>query len=120
MKYVIFAFSSRAQTMKFYENARRVAPCSVINTPREASVGCGLSVKTNGEYYAALYSVLAGGGYDSFLGVFAFDGSKLVRLYPPIIFTRPATSGGKTPRGSARRNKYGKTAYFYPTIRKNE
>lgn len=80
MKYVIFAFSSRAQAMKFYENARRVAPCSVINTPREASVGCGLSVKTNGEYYAALYSVLTGGGYDSFLGVFAFDGAKLVRL----------------------------------------
>ena len=80
MKYVIFAFSSRAQAMKFYENARRLAPCSIVNTPREASVGCGLGVRASGEYYAALYSVLGFGGYDSFLGVFGFDGTRLARL----------------------------------------
>lgn len=80
MKYVIFAFSSRAQAMRFYENVRRFVPCSVVNTPREASVGCGLGVRSGGEYYARLYVELGSGGYDSFLGAFGHDGTRLVRL----------------------------------------
>ena len=47
MNYLIFAFRSRAQSMKYYNELKKTGVnCALINTPREISVGCGLSVKT--------------------------------------------------------------------------
>ncbi len=46
MEYLIAVFKSRNQTLKFAERLKRMnVRCDVINTPRQASLGCGLSVK---------------------------------------------------------------------------
>ena len=46
MGYIAIAFRSRAQTVKFSGYlSRGGVPNEIINTPKEAGVGCGLSVK---------------------------------------------------------------------------
>lgn len=46
MTYYIAVFTSRTETIRFNEILNRNNVSSqVINTPREASVGCGVSVK---------------------------------------------------------------------------
>lgn len=50
MEYVIVAFRSRAHTVKFHEFLRRNGIFSeIVNTPKEAGVGCGLSVRVSKE-----------------------------------------------------------------------
>ncbi len=73
MKHVVFAFSSRNEAMRFFRSVRAFAPCSLINTPSAARVGCGLSVRAQERYYGELATELARGGYDGFLGAFAAD-----------------------------------------------
>ena len=42
--YVLAAFRSRTQTMAFYDRLKRVGCMAVVvNTPKEAHVGCGVS-----------------------------------------------------------------------------
>lgn len=46
MEYVAVTFRSRAQTVRFYEYLSGYGVRGeIINTPKEAGVGCGLSVK---------------------------------------------------------------------------
>lgn len=46
MEYLVVAFRSRSQTIKFNEFLGKNGVFSeVVNTPKEAGVGCGLSVK---------------------------------------------------------------------------
>ena len=46
MEYVVVAFRSRAHTVKFHSFLLENGVSSeIINTPKEAGVGCGLSVK---------------------------------------------------------------------------
>ena len=46
MEYVVVAFRSRAETVKFSETLKRYGVYNeIVNTPKEAGVGCGLSVK---------------------------------------------------------------------------
>lgn len=69
--YVIFAFQSRAQAMRLYSELKRAGIGSVIiNTPREISVGCGLSVKIYESALAAAKQVFAVAAYDAFLGAY--------------------------------------------------
>ena len=43
---LIFAFRSRTQSMKLYDTLRaHGCACRLINTPREISTSCGLSVR---------------------------------------------------------------------------
>ena len=52
MDYVIIAFRSRTHTIKFAEELRkRGIPSEIVNTPKQAYVGCGLSVKVNKRYF---------------------------------------------------------------------
>lgn len=45
-KFMFIAFRSREHTVKFFEEMRsRGIVGTVINTPREAEAGCGLSVR---------------------------------------------------------------------------
>lgn len=81
MNYVIIAFKSRAHTLKFGEDLRaRGISFEIINTPKEAYVGCGLSVKLNKKYLPFVRRMTALNKYDSFAGVFTYDfvGTKLV------------------------------------------
>ena len=69
MKYVIIAFRSRNQTAKMYEIFRANGiPSTVISTPREVGVGCGLSLRFDEGYlrhplpsYVGFFSVLWNG-----------------------------------------------------------
>ena len=46
MEYIVVAFRSRTHTIKFYNFLGQNGILSeIINTPKEAGVGCGLSVK---------------------------------------------------------------------------
>ncbi len=69
--YLIFAFRSRAQSMKFYNELKKSGiSCSLINTPRDVSVGCGLSVKADETAYAATVRLLRTMSLNTFLGAF--------------------------------------------------
>lgn len=71
MEYVVIAFRSREHTVRFAEFLRRSGTyCQIINTPKEAGVGCGLSVRiATGDYGAAKRAVKIT-AYQSFAGVF--------------------------------------------------
>ena len=46
MKYTVVVFSSRSETMQFYNVIKNSGLfCSVINTPRTLSASCGVSTK---------------------------------------------------------------------------
>ncbi len=48
MEYLAVAFRSRTHTVKFAEYLNQVGVSNeIINTPKEAGVGCGLSVKVS-------------------------------------------------------------------------
>lgn len=70
-RYLIAAFRSRTHTMRFYDKLKGMrVKCLVINTPREAQVGCGISVKfqTEGEGIAKM--LISKGEYNTFVGLF--------------------------------------------------
>ncbi len=76
MGYIAIAFRSRAQTVKFSGYlSRGGVPNEIINTPKEAGVGCGLSVKISVGYFAAAKRALGSSGLTTFAGFF------LVKIY---------------------------------------
>ena len=71
MEYIIVAYRSRAQTVRLAEFLRRNgAYCQIINTPKEAGVGCGLSVRISVNDFAAAKRAVSITGYTSFAGFF--------------------------------------------------
>ena len=83
MEYVVVAFRSRAQTVKFHEILSRNNILSeIINTPKEAGVGCGLSVKISKNAFSLVKQVVRMANLNSFAGFFLVKvvaGTKLVR-----------------------------------------
>lgn len=72
MEYLVVAFRSRNHTVKFYEHLKRVnLPVEIINTPKEAGVGCGLSVKAPITYLQVIKRAVSLTGYKSFAGYFS-------------------------------------------------
>lgn len=82
MDYYIVAFKSRSDTVSFSEFLKSKGVFNVIvNTPKEAGVGCGLSVKpkVNKEIIKKAVRVF---GVKSFVGVFQViekGGKKIVK-----------------------------------------
>lgn len=73
MDYVIVAFRSRAHTVKFYELLRRNnLPCEIVNTPKEAGVGCGLSVKVTKDRFVMVKNLVYSIKLSSFAGFFLY------------------------------------------------
>ncbi|NLK17386.1 MAG: DUF3343 domain-containing protein [Clostridiales bacterium] len=85
MEYLIAVFKSRTQVIKFHEKLCYFGIRSeVVNTPREASLSCGLSVKFAMEDFGYANNILKAGGYASFAGFFRVKESghhKIVRPY---------------------------------------
>ncbi|MBE5749510.1 MAG: DUF3343 domain-containing protein [Clostridiales bacterium] len=83
MEYVVVAFRSRAHTVKFSEILKRNGlPNEIINTPKEAGVGCGLSVKVAKERFYAVKNLTFSVGLNSFAGFFLVsvkEGRRIVR-----------------------------------------
>lgn len=67
--------------MEFYSalHSRGVA-CKIISTPRQISVGCGLSVRVENSGVDCAYRSLRQRNYCTFLGAFYFDGNSLTRV----------------------------------------
>jgi len=81
MRYYFAAFGSRTQGMKFFDTLKRCGlAVQVINTPHQASVGCGLSVRFGECDYAVVSSLLSGGCYGAFHGFFEYDRGRVIRL----------------------------------------
>ena len=69
--YYLAAFRSRTQTLAFLEVLKKYRiECYTVNTPKEAGVGCGLSVKFNKQCFAFVKKVLWQQRLDSFAGFF--------------------------------------------------
>ncbi len=83
MEYVVVAFRSRAQTIRFYNFLiSNNIPCDIINTPKEAGVGCGLSVKTEKNAFGVVKQALRSISLNSFAGFFLVtlvSGKRIVR-----------------------------------------
>lgn len=82
---LIAVFKSRSQTMDCAARLKRAGiSCTVVNTPKEAGVGCGLSVKFLRAALPRVQSVIKAGRYSAFFGVFSvgngYGGNFLRRL----------------------------------------
>lgn len=83
MEYVLVAFRSRAHTVRFAEYLRvHGIKNEIVNTPKEAGVGCGLSVKVSKNAFSTVKRAVFGVNYGSFAGFFlvtSYGGRRLVR-----------------------------------------
>ena len=83
MEYVVVAFRSRAQTMKFYQILiSKGMVAEIVNTPKEAGVGCGLSVKISISQLIFVKQQVKLASLGSFAGVFlvkVISGKQFVR-----------------------------------------
>ena len=71
MEYIAVTFRSRSHTIKFAEFLRRNGIYGeIINTPKEAGVGCGLSVKIKISNFVAVKKAVGIAGLTSFAGFF--------------------------------------------------
>lgn len=83
MEYVIVAFRSRAYTIKFSKFLQSHGiRCAVVNTPKEAGVGCGLSVQIEKNNFFVVKKAVFSSNMESFAGFFlvtVYGGRKRVR-----------------------------------------
>lgn len=69
MTEMIAVFRSRAQAVDCNARLRRYGvPSNIINTPKEANVGCGLSLRIPQNMLARAKSIISGGKYSAFYG----------------------------------------------------
>lgn len=67
----IAVFRSRAQAIDCNSRLHSLGvPSSLINTPREANIGCGLSVKIPQNMIDRAKRIIASGRYSAFYGYF--------------------------------------------------
>lgn len=83
MDYVIAVYRSRNVSMRAYNFLQsKGVTCALISTPRNANVGCGLSVKFPKEALSRVRNVLSDA--ETFVGFFlvkiTYSGSTLVRI----------------------------------------
>ena len=71
MEYVVVAFRSRAQTLKAFEIIKSFGfNVEIVNTPKEAGVGCGLSVKIQKGLVYTVKEIVKKLSLSSFAGFF--------------------------------------------------
>jgi hypothetical protein len=83
MEYVIVSYRSRSYTIKYANFLREHGiSCAVVNTPKEAGVGCGLSVQIEKADFYQVKRAVFSSNMESFAGFFlvtAFGNKKQVR-----------------------------------------
>ena len=71
MEYIVVAFRSRTHTVRFAEYLKSIGVyCEIVNTPKEAGVGCGLSVKTKVTNTEIVKSAIRYANFSSYAGSF--------------------------------------------------
>ena len=69
MTEVLAVFRSRAQAIDCNSRLRTFGvPSGIINTPKEANVGCGLSVKIPQNFLPRAKNIIANANYSAFYG----------------------------------------------------
>lgn len=83
-EFYLAVFKSRNHTMKYYNALRgeRVR-CEIVNTPRQVSLGCGLSVKFDAAALPRAMSVLRKFNLYSYGGMFAVSKGISGYIYTP-------------------------------------
>ena len=67
---LLAVFRSRAQALDFSAALKTAGvPAQAIATPREARVGCGISIKFDDRFVSRARAVLGGKGYSAFSGL---------------------------------------------------
>ena len=85
MEYVIVSYKSRAHTVGFSEFLRRNGVyCQIINTPKEAGVGCGLSVRLSVKDLSLARRAVKIAGLTSFAGIFLIKTAGVRRVVKSI------------------------------------
>ena len=83
MEYIIVAFRSRTHTVGFSNYLSKLnIKKEIINTPKEAGVGCGLSVKVSSGYFTQVKQCVFNTKLSSFAGFFLvknLSGARIVR-----------------------------------------
>jgi hypothetical protein len=83
MTEILAVFRSRTQAADFAEKLKNYnIKSQLINTPKEANVGCGLSVKFESDVFNLVKRVIANGKYTAFYGFFKYD-----KNYGKLIIT---------------------------------
>jgi len=78
--YGVAAFRSRQQVLRFEAVLRRMGvPAGVVSTPRDISMGCGLSVRFPMEYLTRVRGALAAANPGNLIGLYRaeYDGARL-------------------------------------------
>jgi hypothetical protein len=71
MEYLIVSYRSRSHTVKFHEFLNHIGVQNeIINTPKEAGVGCGLSVKVKKSDFYIVKRAVSHLNLNSFAGFF--------------------------------------------------
>ena len=75
--YYIASFKSRAETLRFKKELdRRNIFAETVSTPKEANIGCGLSVKINKSHLFFLKKLIYSLSFSSFVGFFVVTETK--------------------------------------------
>jgi len=79
MAAIIAAYRSRTITMQVYTFlTEHGIYCSLISTPREAGVGCGLSIKFDESYFGRVSSISTYPTFAGFFRVMDSNGRRIV------------------------------------------
>lgn len=76
MEFIILSFRSRNQTARMYEIFTQSGiPAKIVNTPREANVGCGISLKFDEMYMQQARQLANRYPQSTYIGFFKVSGN---------------------------------------------
>lgn len=71
MNYTVVVFSSRSETMQFYNIIKKYGLfCSIINTPRSLASSCGISTKIDYRLISPAKKIINPYSFSTFRGIF--------------------------------------------------
>lgn len=81
MRYIYIVFSSRRDSMVFYEmlSSSRVR-CETVSTPRKLNLSCGISVRTDERNAGIVKRILYSRDFRSFAGIYVCDNERFSLL----------------------------------------
>ena len=85
MENIIAVFNNRNHTMQFASYLRRLGiKCQVVNTPRELSVSCGISVIFNSNVIYQAKTIINNHRFSSFVKLYTIISNGVLKKYRPI------------------------------------
>ena len=85
--YLLAIFRNRTDTMAFYSimQSYRI-PCQIVNTPKQALVACGISVKFSIYDYKKAFEIFKRRNFSSFVGFYnVFEDNRSYKISPFIF-----------------------------------